>query len=416
MRSAYPQALPMPSGPSALAGVLVWLGAAAVYLLSSFVFSPGGHLFDAGRPDFYHLADALLHGRTWLEPGTALGPWDVVVRDGRMYVPFAPFPAFVVLPLVAVVGLATAIAWEPVIAALLAGAGVALCWVLAGRLGVDRLRDRLWVTILFGFSTVTWWITVRGGVWHEGQLVTTILTFLGLIEAFGRRRPFLLGLLAGAAFLSRAPLIFALPFWLWAVTARQGDRGWEGGRHPGSARRWVLLGAGLAPALVLALWYNAARFGSPLESGYALASLPAWLDARRAEGLFSPVHIPMNVELFLLSVPSLQSTFPFFKPDFHGMSILVTSPGLLLAIRADWRESRSWALLAAAVLVLVPSLLYYGGGWLQFGFRYFLDSVPFVMALVALAAARAGVGWPWRLLIAFGVLVNLAGAWWVYHT
>jgi hypothetical protein len=416
MRTARPSGISMPSGHATVAAILVALAAAGVYLLSSFVFSPGGRLFSSGRPDFYYLADAFLNGRTWLSAGTLLGPWDVVVRDGRTYVPFAPFPAFVFLPLVAAAGRAVAISWEPGVTALLSGAGVGLCWILAGRLGVSRTRDRIWVVVLFGFSTVTWWITIRGGVWHEGQLVTTILTFLGLIEAFGRRRPLLLGLLAGAAFLSRAPLLFALPFWAWAVLPRQGDRGWEGGRHPGVARRWVLLALGFAPAFVFALWYNAVRFGSPFESGYALAALPAWLDAQRAQGLFSPVHIPMNIDYFLLRLPALRSTFPFFKPDWLGMSVLLTSPGLLLAIRADWREARSWALLAAAVLVLIPSLLYYGGGWLQFGYRYFLDSVPFVMALVALAAARVGVGWLWRLLIVFGVLVNLASAYWVYHT
>ena len=406
----------MPSGPTTAVTLLVWLVATVVYLISSFVFASGGKLFDAGRPDFYYLADALIHGRTWLATGTPLGPWDVVVRDGRMYVPFAPFPAFVFVPLVAIVGLTTAIAWEPAAAAVLAGAGVALCWTLTGRLDVGRVRDRAWVTVLFGFSTVTWWVAVRGGVWHEGQLVTTILTFLGLIEAFGRRRPLVLGLLAGAAFLSRAPLLFALPFWAWAVLPRHGDRGWEGGRHPGAARRWALLAVGFAPAIVFALWYNAARFGSPLESGYALAALPAWLEAQRAQGLFSPVHIPMNVGYLLLRLPTLQGEFPFFKPDFRGMSVLLTSPGLLLAARADWREGRSWALLGAALLVLAPSLLYYGGGWLQFGYRYFLDSIPFVIALVALAAARVGVGWIWRIAIVFGVLVNLASVYWVYHT
>ena len=47
--------------------------------------------FDAGRGDFFYLADAFLHGRTWLD--FAPGPYDVIVVGGRFYVPFAPFPA-----------------------------------------------------------------------------------------------------------------------------------------------------------------------------------------------------------------------------------------------------------------------------------------------------------------------------------
>ena len=64
------------------------------------------------------------------------------------------------------------------------------------------------------------------------------------------------------------------------------------------------------------------------------------------------------------------------------------SPGLLYAVRAPWRQSRTWWLAGAALLVLIPTLLYYGGGWLQFGYRYALDSIPFVWALCALAAAK----------------------------
>ena len=56
--------------------------------------------FDAGRGDFFYLADAFLHGRTWLT--FRPGPNDVIVVDGRIYVPFAPFPAVALMPVVAV--------------------------------------------------------------------------------------------------------------------------------------------------------------------------------------------------------------------------------------------------------------------------------------------------------------------------
>jgi hypothetical protein len=96
--------------------------------------------------------------------------------------------------------------------------------------------------------------------------------------------------------------------------------------------------------------------------------------------------------------------------------VLVTSPGLLLAALAPWRVWRSWLLLGAAVAVLVPTLLYYGGGWLQYGYRYFLDSIPFVIALCGLAVARRpGIGGGWVVLIGFGVVINALGAYWAYR-
>jgi hypothetical protein len=98
------------------------------------------------------------------------------------------------------------------------------------------------------------------------------------------------------------------------------------------------------------------------------------------------------------------------------MSVFFTSPGLLFATQADWRRPRAWWLLGATVAVLIPTLLYYGGGWLQYGYRYFLDSVPFVMALCGLAAVhRRGVSLGWRLLIAFGTVIGAAGVYWAYE-
>jgi hypothetical protein len=178
-------------------------------------------------------------------------------------------------------------------------------------------------------------------------------------------------------------------------------------------RQWVLLGLGVLPAILLFFAYNQIRFGSPGESGYALATLPPFLERQRALGLFALAHIPMNLDYFLIHLPTFIPTFPFFKPDGLGMSVFITSPGLLFATQADWRRPRSWWLAAATIAVLIPTLLYYGGGWLQYGYRYFLDSVPFVIALCGLAAVNRGtVGIGWKVLIAFGVIVMAFGVYW----
>ena len=181
-------------------------------------------------------------------------------------------------------------------------------------------------------------------------------------------------------------------------------------------RRWFVLGLGVLPALVFFFWYNLDRFGNPLESGYALATLPPFLEALREQGLFGLVHVPMNLDYLFIHLPQIIPEPPFFRPDTLGMSVFITSPGLLYAIRTDWRNPKSWWLFGATVAVLIPTLLYYGGGWLQYGYRYFLDSVPFVIALCGLAAAYRGhIGFGWKILIAFGVLVMALGVYWAYR-
>jgi hypothetical protein len=397
----------------ALVGVSVAIVAFVVYWLSN-------RMFDATRGDFFYLADAFLHGRVWLD--VRLGYQDVIVRDGHIYVPFAPFPAVALMPIVAIFGPVVADQWETGINAALAASTIGLAWWFAGRVGVRSLVDRFFLVLLLGFSTQIWWVTTRGGVWHTGHLIATILTLGCLIELWGSRRAWLIGLLAGAAFMTRAPLAFAIPFYALLLA---GDRIWEPRRWPW--RTWISLSLGVLPSLVAFFWYNAARFGSPFESGYGLALLPDWLELQRKLGLFSTSHLAMNLDYLFLKVPRRIDVFPFFQPDGLGMSIFITSPGLLYAVRARWRESRVWWLALAALIVLIPTLLYYGGGWLQYGYRYALDSIPFVWAICALAAVRdeerlrsvgleqAGMGTGWRLLILFGVLVGLGGVYWAYN-
>ena len=397
----------------------------AVAALSAVIYWLCDRLFDAGRGDFFYLADAFLHGRTWLP--VPLGPNDVIPIDGRYYVPFAPFPAIALMPLVALIGPVTADHLESGINAILAGAGVGMCWWLLGRVGIKRVSDKVWLSALFGFSTQMLWVTTRGGVWHTGQLIATLLTFACLIELFGRQRAWLIGLCAGAAFLTRAPLAFAIPVYaVWiAWPSDRRSVAVDGDPEPSFItqvreippwRRWTVFALALVPSILFFFAYDQVRFGSPLESGYALATLPDWLEQQRQIGLFSIRHIPMNIDYFLLHLPRFMTTWPFLRPDGLGMSVLLTSPGLLFALRADWRRPQAWCLAAATILVLIPTLLYYGGGWLQYGYRYFLDSVPFVIALCGVAAVvRGGIGWGWKVLILVGIAVMGIGVYWAYN-
>src|SRR4051794_20449939 len=74
---ARPERLVASFDRDAQAGLALVVLAALIYWLSN-------RLFDATRGDFFYLADAFLHGRTWLD--TRLGFQDVIVRNGHIYV------------------------------------------------------------------------------------------------------------------------------------------------------------------------------------------------------------------------------------------------------------------------------------------------------------------------------------------
>ena len=412
-----------------------WLAAgvgAALVGVSFVVFLLCSRGFDATRGDLFYLADAFLHGRTWLP--FALGPYDIVYGgiDGatgqvRIFVPFAPFPAIALMPIVAIIGPVQADIWQPIINSAIAAADVWLAYWLVRRIGVRSIVNAAFLAVFMGFSTQIWWVTTRGGVWHTGHLLAVLLTLAALIEVFGKRRAILLGLLGGAGFLTRAPLAFAIPFYLAVLRQRPvgpdqapAPSGWRSWRdlRTWPVEGWLMAAIAVVPFVAFFFLYNWARFGTPFESGYSLATLPPWLDQIRQQGLFSISHLGMNLDYLFWHLPIQIPNFPFFMPDGLGMSIFITSPALLRAVRAPWRDpvqgKLAIGLAITALLTLLPNLLYYGGGWLQYGYRYALDSIPFVFALTAMATVHHGFDWKWKLLTLFGVVVGLGSVYWAY--
>jgi hypothetical protein len=104
-------------------------------------------------------------------------------------------------------------------------------------------------------------------------------------------------------------------------------------------------------------------------------------------------------------------------PRDIGMSILLTSPALLLMVPALRRYGRSRLVTGAALgalLVAVANLMHFSQGWVQFGYRFANDLLPMALILVALGFERlvsGGRRWTMPLAIALIVVSIAVNAW-----
>ena len=73
------------------------------------------------------------------------------------------------------------------------------------------------------------------------------------------------------------------------------------------------------------------------------------------------------------------------------MSVLLTSPAFLLAIPA-WFDRRRRRIVVAALLAIalvsIANLMHFSQGWVQFGYRFSNDVVPFALVLMAIGSSR----------------------------
>jgi hypothetical protein len=359
----------------------------------------------SGGDSFVPLADAFLHGRLSIPVDR---PWLELVPapDGGQYSPFPPVPAVLLIPVVAVTNaLGAGEIASNATCAVIGAANVVLVFWLLGRIGV-ALVPRQVLAIGFAFTT-HWWVAGMAGTHVYAQTVAVFFLLLTLHVAVSRRWPVAAGLLLGLAAGSRLTTGFALPL----VLAFYADAGrWR----PTRAHAWVL--AGLAIPAVLLAWYNLARFGSPLDFGYAhipsgdsggVVTDEPWF----RYGLLSPLYIPRHLYAILLQSFDWVDAFPFLRPNLTGLSLTLSAPFLFWSAAA-WRVRKAEPLVPIAmlsvILVLLPDVMHGSWGFAQFGYRFVLDAVPLMILLLGWAYRERASAWLVAAVV-IGVAVHAYG-------
>ena len=371
-------------------------------------------------PHFVYQADAFLHGQLSLAARPPnLNDW--VFENGRWYVSFPAFPAVLMMPLVAIFGLAfNDTAFTVVFGAL----NVALLYRLLRSLGAEGEEgptprsewDHAVYALLFGFGTLAWSCAIRGEVWFTAETVGVTLTLLYLLSAVRARHPFRAGLFVACAAITRTPLAFSAIFFVFEALFAERAVGFqqlrETVRDPVRRGRVLRKLAGfvvpIAAVAAPTLWMNQARFGSWTEFGHSHLYANRVNQQIQQYGLFNYQFLERNLHAAFTRLPELQLHPLHIGFNGEGMSLFVTTPLFALLLWPRERPRLHRALWLTAAAIALPGFFYQNSGWFQFGFRFSLDYTPYLIVLLALG--RRPLTRTWWALALTGVAVNGWGA------
>jgi hypothetical protein len=328
------------------------------------------------------------------------------------YVSFPPGPAILMLPGVWIWGMA----FNDVLFTLFFGALNPVLFYLILRMlvgtGRSALRrgDRLWLTLMFGLGTAHGWCAVLGTVWFTALVMGVTFTQLYILAATDARRPLLAGLWLGCAFACRTPLLFSVVFFalyfLFPGGRLRREWGWAFWRDG--------LLFGLFPTLIglLLMYQNWVRFDQFGEFGHRYLAA-GQIDRIKHYGLFNVHFVSRNLTAALALVPKFMPDAPWVQVSQHGLALWFTTPAFLYFLWARYREEREDRLVQLAhffalLSIAVPHIFYQNTGWVQFGYRFSLDYLPYLCTLLALGRDR--LSWLFRLFILLGVGINGFGA------
>ena len=373
--------------------------------------------------NYSYLADALLHGRLYVDGMPEY--LESVQFGGHTYMHFAPGPALLCLPFVALFGInGFNIAWLSIF--LGAGNAVLFYRVLLS-LGIGRnMRERLWCTAAAVFGTVHCFLAAVGHSWFLGHVSSWFFLLLGMVFLTKSQRggdTFLSGLFYGFAVTCRmANLPGAVFFGGYILLKHEKKRIWKS---------LLLFAAGAAVFGGLYMLYDYARYGTIMDKSYNLTHLKDYFRALYDEmqalpaseqlaflneaqkdvgGPLSLQYVGYNLYSIFLLLPEFTAQSPYVIPTLSGVSLTVLSPSLFFAARAPLKKERLHRFtLLAAVLCAIPFLLNYGNGAAQFSMRYAMDFLPYILLLSSAALTRKPLGKGKVLLILYGIFMNLWG-------
>ncbi len=350
---------------------------------------------------FSKLAKSFIHNDLFLSPYN-LPAGDFADYQGKQYLFFGPLPSIILMPFVFLFG-------ENFPQFSLSMLSLVLTYTVVYFL-CKKLKfssgDSLWLSNFFVFGTVLYFVSLVNISAYLVQALSTLFVMIAIFEYFSRKRWLFMGCMISAAILTRVTLIgFVIFFILEIFRAREINL----------RRSLILFIIPIILSISLLGIYNFKRFYSVFDTGYT-RNVTVLGDAggNHVKGFFNISHIPANLYvLFLMTYQPVKDDsvnfflkFPYLKADGHGLAIWLTSPLFIYLVKSKKKAYTYNALITITILAL-PSLLYFGIGTTQSGYRYGLDFIP-LLFLILVSAFEKGLTPVSKFLIAGGLILNCA--------
>jgi hypothetical protein len=334
-------------------------------------------------------------------------------RGSTAYMSFPPFPTLLMLPGALVDGRNAndVIPTLLVAAAILPLALLLLRRLAAAGLSQRTLVDDLWLVATLAFGSVLFFSAVQGKVWYTAHVVAVALALVYAWASIEAKRPVVAGLALAAAVLTRPPMAFAFPLFvleLWRASG--GIDAWRKDRaamRRAMVKPFVKFVVPLVALAIPAMIYNYVRFGSPTEFGHTYLDVRQQLQIEQY-GLASYHYLERNLAVAFTLLPEFMARPPYVQVSGHGLALWVTTPLLVFLLWPCDKPAIHRALWITVAAVALPSLVYQNSGWVQFGYRFSLDYMVFLVMLLAIGGrplTRVA-----KALIIVGIVINLYGA------
>ncbi len=352
---------------------------------------------------------------------------DLIYFHNKWYVPWGILPAILLIPFQLLLGRYIP---EIYISLFLGSLNVTCIYLLLLRIKKEFFPKMnkstiFWIVVFFAFGTTHFYVNTLGSSWHVSQMVSSTLGIFGIYSVF-RKNPKTINFLIGSisiclAMLGRPTVVFLLsiPICLYIFLSFKEPKDTINKKKL-IIHGLLIFGLPFAVSVFWFLCYNYLRFGDFLQTGYPYIKEDIVLsEIRKTNGMFSFRNIPTNLWYMFFEIPKFNwvNNKITLGINLYGNSILFLSPPLIFSFFAFPFEKRKnaffinpyvFSLWIGVLVTILPILMYYSSGWVQFGYRYALDiMVPLI--LLSVFALKGRLNLLYLVGIFFAVFVHILG-------